>query len=117
MAIRALVDTLGHGPIYTQNATPYSPARARTLQERLSTYQNCSTSVRSTGRLPEEPHPVHRPRAGDEGHLDGDYFDELRSPEIHELRIYNERLRMGHEQRCRQAAHYQTNCCTYFRRR
>ena len=62
-----------------QHLTAYT--RARTLQERLGTHQNGSTSVRSTGRLAEEPHPVHRP-AGDEEHLEGDYFDELRSSEI-----------------------------------
>ena len=55
--------------------------RARTLQKRLGTCQNGSTSVRSTGRLAEELNPAHRPAAV-EDHLEGDYFNELRSPEI-----------------------------------
>ena len=58
-----------------------SRTQASTLQDRLDAYQNGSTSVRSTGRLAEELHPVHR-ETGDEDNLEGDYFDELRSPEI-----------------------------------
>ena len=52
--------------------------RARTLRERLSTDQNGSTSVRSTGRLAGDLNPVHRP-AGVKAYLEGDYFDELRT--------------------------------------
>ena len=41
LAIRALVDTLGPGPISIHNAVTPSRAhtRARTLQERLGSYQ------------------------------------------------------------------------------
>ena len=83
LAIRAVVDTFGHGPIYIDNASqPLSAqTQARTRRERLSTDQNGSTSVRSTERIAEELHPVHQP-AGVEENLEGDYFDELRSPEI-----------------------------------
>ena len=58
-----------------------SRTRSSTLQGRLVAYQNGSTSVRSTGQLANELHPVHR-STGEEEHLEGDYFDELRSPKI-----------------------------------
>ena len=55
--------------------------RARTLQQRLGTCQNGSTRVQFTGRVAEELNPAHRPAEVEE-HLEDDYFNELRSPEI-----------------------------------
>ena len=43
-----------------------SRTRSSTLQDRLDTYQNGSTSVRSTVQLAEELHPVHRETGGEE---------------------------------------------------
>ena len=78
------MDTLEHGPLrqYIPIMQP-SPARTRTwtLRERLGVEQDGSTRVRSAGQLAEERYPVHRP-AGDEEHLEDDYFNQLRSPEM-----------------------------------
>ena len=49
--------------------------RARTLQGRLGTQQNGSTSVRSSGRLAEELIPDQRHNVEN---IEGDYSDELR---------------------------------------
>ena len=49
--------------------------RARTLQGRLGTQQNGSTSVRSSGRLAEELIPDQRYNVEN---VEGDYSDELR---------------------------------------
>ena len=52
--------------------------RSSTLQDRIGAHQNGSTSVRSTEKLPEELHPVHRP-AGDEENFEANYLYELES--------------------------------------
>jgi hypothetical protein len=55
--------------------------RARTLQERSGYDRNGSTRVRSSGRFAEKPIPDQR-HNGDEEHLQDDYCNQLRSPEM-----------------------------------
>ena len=74
-----LVDTLDNKPIYIHMMRP-SPAhtRTRTLQGRLGTRQDGSTSgVRSTGRHADEVITDLR-QNGDEEKFEGDYSDELK---------------------------------------
>ena len=73
-----LVDTLDTNPYNIHMMRP-SPAhtRTRTLQGRLGTHQDGSSSVRSTGRHADEVIPDLR-QNGDEEKFEGDYSDELK---------------------------------------
>ena len=69
-------------PPYIYIMQPFtSRTRSSTLQDHQDAYQNGGTSVRSTAHLAVELHPVHL-STREEDNLEGDYFDELRSPEI-----------------------------------
>ena len=73
--LAGLVDTLDPSS-YIMQPTP-AHTRARTLQERLGTQQNGSTSVRSSGRLAVELIPDQRENV-DEANFEGEYSDEMR---------------------------------------
>ena len=71
--------------------------RSSTLQDRLGAHPNGSTGVRSDGHLAGGLYQEHRD-SGEEDNFEGDYFDELRSPEIIKSDDLTRevRLRLGH---------------------